>query len=70
MTALFRYEKIFVKFPKSTKAFWDDNHYIIYCDPNIRGNYQVQSNSIFCTFVLKGFPSGGYKEMSSILADQ
>jgi hypothetical protein len=59
MTALFRYEKIFVKFPKSTKAFWDDNQYIIYCDPNIRGNYQVQSTSILCTFCSKGISSRG-----------
>ena len=31
-----RYIKIFVRFPKGMKAFWDDTHYIFYVDPNVR----------------------------------
>ena len=25
-----------MRFPKGTKAFWDDTHYIFYVDPNVR----------------------------------
>ena len=31
-----RYIKIFVRFPKGMKAFWDDTHYIYYVDPEVR----------------------------------
>ena len=31
MFKMVRYIKIFVKFPSNTTAFWDDNHYIMYC---------------------------------------
>merc|ERR1719228_1953037 len=39
-----RYIKIFVKFPSNIEAFWDNNHYIMYIDQNIRGKYQVWQN--------------------------
>jgi len=39
-----RYIKIFVRFPKGTKAFWDDTHYIFYVDPNVRGRWQLWQN--------------------------
>merc|ERR1712142_1131678 len=41
MFKMVRYIKIFIKFPDSTQAFWDDNHYIMYVDPHIRGKYQI-----------------------------
>merc|ERR1712130_21462 len=39
-----RYIKIFVSFPKGTKAFWDDTHYIFYVDPTVRGRWQLWQN--------------------------
>jgi len=39
-----RYIKIFVRFPKGMKAFWDDTHYIFYVDPNVRGRWQLWQN--------------------------
>ena len=39
-----RYIKIFVKFNKNVKKFWDDNHYIMYVDPYVRGKYQMWQN--------------------------
>jgi len=44
MYKMIRYIKIFVKFPDHIKAFWDDNHYILYVDPHTRGKYQVWQN--------------------------
>jgi len=44
MYKMTRYIKIFVKFPSNIKAFWDDNHYIMYVDPTIRGEYQMWQN--------------------------
>jgi len=44
MYKMTRYIKIFVKFPSHITAFWDDNHYIMYCDPTNRGHYQVWQN--------------------------
>jgi len=44
MYKMTRYIKIFVKFPDSVEAFWDDNHYIIYVDPVTRGRYQMWQN--------------------------
>ena len=34
----------FVKFNKDVKNFWDDNHYIMYVDPYVRGKYQMWQN--------------------------
>ena len=39
-----RYIKIFAKFNKNVERFWDDNHYINYVDPHIRGKYQFIQN--------------------------
>ena len=44
MFKMTRYIKIFVRFPADTAAFWDDNHYIMYVDPHVRGKYQVWQN--------------------------
>ena len=44
MFKMTRYIKIFVKFPASTESFWDENHYIMYVDPDVRGRYQVWQN--------------------------
>ena len=44
MFKMIRYIKIFVKFADNIEAFWDDNHYIMYVDPHIRGKYQVWQN--------------------------
>ena len=44
MFKMTRYIKIFIKFNDSIEAFWDDNHYIMYVDPHIRGKYQVWQN--------------------------
>ena len=44
MFKMTRYIKIYVKFPSNTEPFWDDNHYIMYVDPHIRGKYQVWQN--------------------------
>ena len=44
MFKMTRYIKIFMKFPDSIEAFWDDNHYIMYVDPHIRGKYQMWQN--------------------------
>merc|ERR1712142_282208 len=44
MFKMVRYIKIFIKFPDNIEAFWDDNHYIMYVDPHIRGKYQVWQN--------------------------
>ena len=44
MFKMVRYIKIFIKFPSSLVPFWDDNHYIMYVDPNARGRFQVWQN--------------------------
>ena len=44
MFKMIRYIKIFIKFPDNITAFWDDNHYIMYVDPHIRGKFQVWQN--------------------------
>lgn len=38
------YTKIFVKFNKNVTRFWDNNHYIFYVNPNVRGHYQTWQN--------------------------
>ena len=44
MFKMTRYIKIFIKFPDDITAFWDDNHYIMYVDPHVRGKFQVWQN--------------------------
>ena len=44
MFKMIRYIKIFVKFPSNIEAFWDDNHYIIYVEPHVRGKYTLWQN--------------------------
>ena len=44
MFRMIRYIKIFIKFPDNITAFWDDNHYIMYVDPHVRGKFQVWQN--------------------------
>jgi len=38
------YVKIFVKFPAGTAPFWDEEEYINYVDPTVRGRYQIWQN--------------------------